>query len=222
MATAEKSSQPGRQRQNIPLGTRSTRIDRTYGRMVQLLKVLLPTVALMLIALLIAWPRLSDQTTLPGMKLLDIDGNSGDSMQLSNARYQGVDDKDQPYTVTAEKVRQENLDANFVNLEAPKADIMMADQSWAAVTALTGEFNREAQILNLQGSVNFFHDLGYEIRTESAQLDIAKGHAVGDEHVEGQGPFGQFDAQGFEVFDRGARVLLTGKSRLLIYPDADQ
>ncbi|WP_425406820.1 LPS export ABC transporter periplasmic protein LptC [Hwanghaeella sp.] len=222
MAAAEKTPQTGRQRQNIPLGTRSTRIDRSYGRMVQFLKVVLPTVALMLIALLIAWPRLSEQTALPGLQLFDIDGNSGDSMQLSNARYQGVDDKNQPYTVTADKVRQENLDSNFVNLEGPKADIMMTDQSWAAVTALTGVFNREAQILDLAGNVNFFHDLGYEIRTESAQLDIVEGHAVGDVHVEGQGPFGQFVAEGFEVFDRGARVLLTGKSRLLIYPDADQ
>ena len=222
MVAAEKTPRSGPQRQSIPLGTRSTRIDRTYGRMVQFLKVALPTVAVMLIALLIAWPQLSEHTTLPGMKLLDIDGNSGDSMQLSNARYQGIDDKNQPYTVTADKVRQENLDSTFVNLEGPKADIMMADQSWAAVTALTGVFNREAQILNLAGSVNFFHDLGYEIRTESAQLDIVEGHALGKEHVEGQGPFGQFDAEGFEVFDRGARVLLTGKSRLLIYPDGDQ
>jgi len=222
MVAAEKSTQSGRQRQLIPMGTRSTRIDRSYGRMVQFLKVALPTLAVMLIALLIAWPQLSEQTGIPGMKLLDIDGNSGDSMQLSNARYQGVDDKNQPYTVTADKVRQENLDSTFVNLEGPKADIMMADQSWAAVTALTGVFNRESQKLNLAGGVNFFHDLGYEIRTESAQLDIVKGHAVGEEHVEGQGPFGQFDADGFEVFDRGARVLLTGKSRLLIYPDGDQ
>lgn len=222
MVAAEKSTKSGRQRQMIPLGTRSTRIDRTYGRMVQFLKVALPTLALMLIALLIAWPRLSEQTTLPGMKLLDIDGNSGDSMQLSNARYQGVDDKDQPYTVTADKVRQGDLDAEFVNLEGPKADIMMADQSWAAVTALTGVFHRNSQKLTLNGNVNFFHDLGYEIRTESAQLDINEGHAVGNEHVEGQGPFGQFDAEGFEVFDRGARVLLTGKSRLLIYPEGDQ
>ena len=76
MVAAEKSPQSGRQRQMIPMGTRSTRIDRTYGRMVQFLKVALPTLALMLIALLIAWPRLSEQTTLPGMKLFDIDGNS--------------------------------------------------------------------------------------------------------------------------------------------------
>lgn len=222
MVAAEKPTKPEGQRQLIPLGTRSTRIDRTYGRMVQFLKVALPTVALMLIALLIAWPQLSEHTNLPGMTLLDIDGNSGDSMQLSNARYQGMDDKEQPYTVTAEKVRQGGLDANLVNLEAPKADIMMADESWAAITALTGVFNREEQLLDLVGSVNFFHDLGYEIRTESAQLNIAEGHAAGQEHVEGQGPFGQFNAEGFEIFDRGSRVVLTGKSRLLIYPDGDQ
>lgn len=222
MVAADKPQKSERQRQLIPLGTRSTRIDRTYGRMVQILKVALPTVAVMLIALLIAWPHLSEQTALPGMRLFNIDGNSGEAMQLSNARYQGLDDSNQPYTVTADKVRQENLDSNFVNLEGPKADIMMEDQSWAAVTALTGVFNRTAQTLSLTGNVNFFHDLGYEIRTESAQLDIDKGHAVGKEHVEGQGPFGQFDAEGFEVFDRGTRVLLTGKSRLLIYPDGDR
>lgn len=220
MVAVDKSPRSGLARHTIPLGARSTRIDRTYGRFVQLLKITLPTVAVMLVALLVAWPYFSDEITETGMQLLDIDETSPDSMQLSNARYQGVDDQNQPYTITADKIRQEALDSDAVNLEGPKADIMLEDESWAAITAITGVYNRDTQILSLNGDVNFFHDLGYEIRTQSARLRLESGAASGDEPVEGQGPFGSFNAEGFEVIDRGSRVLLTGKSKLIIYPDA--
>ena len=220
MAAVDKSTLSSEQGYNIPLGTRSTRIDRSYGRFVQLLKIALPTVAVMLIALLIAWPFYRDDASEQGMQLLDIDETSPDSMQLSNARYQGLDEKNQPFTITADKIRQQDLDSATVNLEGPKADIMLEDESWAAITALTGVYDRDRQTLSLNGDVNFFHDLGYEIRTLSAKLHLKDGSAEGDEPVEGQGPFGSFVGEGFEVIDRGARVLLTGKSRLVIYPDA--
>lgn len=205
----------------IPLGARSGRINPVYGVIVQGLKIVLPTVAVGLIALIFLWPQIAEQTADLGMQFFGIDQSTSDAMQLSNARYQGVDAENQPFTVTADGVRQAQVDAEEVLLTKPKADIMLSDQSWAALTAENGRFNRETQQLTLTGDVSFFHDLGYEFRTNSATVDMAKGEAEGPDPVDGQGPFGQVEAEGFKVFDKGARILLTGKSKLLIYPEGD-
>ncbi len=40
--------------------------------------------------------------------------------------------------------------------------------------------------------------------------------------MEGQGSLGSIDAEGFRVLDRGARIVFTGKSHLIIMPEADE
>ena len=87
----------------------------------------------------------------------------------------------------------------------------------SSVTAIEGEYNREAQLLLMKGGVNLFHDMGYEFQTESANLDLVQGEAFGNEPVFGQGPFGYLEAKGFRIINRGERVILTGQSKVIIY-----
>lgn len=220
MATADPTSTPVK-RPRIPLGRRSATFNPTYGRIVNFLKVLLPTLAVVLISLVVAWPLLDEQVKQLNQALIDAVTPTPDSMQINNARYAGVDDENQPFTVTAETIRQPNIDEPFIGLSKPKADIMMADESWAALTAADGTYDRELQILTLQGDVSFFHDLGYEFRTQSARVDLQAGGAAGDEPIFGQGPFGLVEAEGFRIYERGSRVRLLGKSKLLIYQDRE-
>ncbi len=220
MATAEPTSSPAKP-SRIPLGARSGSFSPTYGRIVNFLKILLPTLAVVLISLVVAWPLLDEQVKLLNQALMDAVKPTPDSMQITNARYAGRDDKNQPFTVTAETIRQPNIDEPFIGLTLPKADIMMADETWAALTAVDGTYDRELQILTLQGDVSFFHDLGYEFKTQSARVDLQAGGAAGDEPIFGQGPFGLVEAQGFRIYERGARVRLLGKSKLVIYQDVE-
>jgi len=205
----------------IPIGARSAKFSPTYGKIVNFLKILLPTLAVVLICLVIAWPLLDEQVKQLNQALLDAVKPTPDSMQITNARYAGTDDKDQPFTVTAETIRQPNIDEPFIGLTLPKADIMMADETWAALTAADGTYDRELQILTLQGDVSFFHDQGYEFKTQSARVDLQAGGAAGDEAIFGQGPFGLVEAEGFRIYERGARITLLGKSKLVIYQDVE-
>lgn len=200
-----------------PMGIRSTQVNRTRGRVVQVFKVLLPTMAIVLVGLLILWPQLVDKIADVGLDLKGIDADSVDSVQVANATYRGVDSEDQPFTITS-NVRRETIDSTQVFLEEPKADIMLSDESWAAITAAEGVFDQSGQMLRLAGDVSLFHDLGYEFRTEEALVNIQAGEAQGDAFVQGQGPFGRIEAEGFRIFDRGARILLTGKAKLVINP----
>lgn len=200
-----------------PMGVRSTQVNRTRGRIVQIFKVLLPTVAIVLVGFLILWPQLAEKIADIGLDLKGIDADSVDSVQVANATYRGVDSENQPFTITS-NVRRETLESTQVFLEEPKADIMLSDDSWAAITALEGIFDQGQQTLHLEGDVSLFHDLGYEFRTEMAIVNIQQGEAQGDTDVQGQGPFGRIEAEGFRIFDRGARILLTGQAKLVINP----
>ncbi|MDF1747454.1 MAG: LPS export ABC transporter periplasmic protein LptC [Alphaproteobacteria bacterium] len=202
---------------SIPVSIGRRTLNQSYGRMVGWLKVLLPTIAVALITLVIAWPYLQQE----GHRITDSLTGAGqlitEHMEVSQARYSGISEDGQRYTVTAKTVQQANTEAIMVDFIEPRADINLTDGSWALVTADTGTLNRETQVLELHGKVNLFHDLGYEFHSESATFDLMGGNAFGFDPVQGQGPFGNLEAEGFQMMNRGEQVQLTGKARVIIY-----
>ena len=191
-----------------------------YGRFVGIAKILLPTIATALIAIVIVWPELSGGNSVFTLVPAKIDRSEAENLRMLNARFTGVDASRRPYTLTADSADQTDAKSADIALVAPKADILLGNGAWVALTATSGNFNRDRQLLELTGNVNLFHDSGYEFRTESAVFDLTAGDATGTEPVEGQGPFGHLKAEGFRIYNRGERVEFTGKSKLTINPEA--
>ncbi len=193
------------------------RYNPVYGRFVGIAKFCLPIIATALIVAIAVWPELSEQSRF-SLKASAVDRSDAENLQMLNARFTGVDTSRRPFAVTADSADQSDVMSPDIALDAPKADILLGNGTWVALTATIGNFNREQQLLELTGNVNLFHDRGYEFRTKSAVFDLTAGDAIGIEPVEGQGPFGHLKAEGFRIFNRGERVEFTGKSQLTIKP----
>lgn len=219
MTVAEDASAqaPG---SRIPLGRAVVKLNPLHGRIVSALKVILPTVALSLIILAVAWPMLEERDRDFALGLIGDILQKPQAMQILNARYSGFEGENQPFSITADAVDQDTPDAPVAQLTQPKADILLKDGSWMAITAPEGTVHKPDQTLQLEGGVNLFHDQGYEFRTDRALLNFKEGSAKGDDPVEGQGPFGTIKADGFRIYDRGDRVVLKGKAKVTIFPDA--
>jgi len=203
----------------LPFRRKRPQFSSLYGRFVGLAKILLPTIATALIAIVVVWPELSEQENRFRLGPAKIDRSEAKKLRMINARFMGVDVSKRPFTVTVDSADQANPDSSDIVLVSPKADILLENGVWIALTATDGNFDREDQILELTGNVNLFHDSGYEFSTESAVLDLTAGDATGTEPVEGQGPFGHLSAEGFKIYNRGERIKFTGKAKLTIAPD---
>ncbi len=192
---------------------------RRYTWFVRISKGVLPLIAAGLMATVAAWPYLqeSDAFPLPIASWSEV----AIDLKLVGPEFTGVDRYDRPYMLTAKEARQARDDPELVTLSQPQGDITLQDQSWITLSAETGSFYKDMEILDLAGSVNLFHDDGYEFRTLSAQFDMQTGVASGDERIEGQGPFGRVEAEGFRIKGNGTVVQFVGKSRLVIYPKSD-
>lgn len=208
----------------LPAGRQPPRFSgrNRYSLFVGLMKVVLPAIAAALILLVIAWPQLTfkDDRFRLGMGRLTLD--QADSLTMLNARYQGVDERRQPYTITADMATQSRQDDDLIDLELPKGDMTLSDGAWLALNARSGEYRRSAEILDLSGGVSLFHDRGFELRSESARINLDGGTAEGRQPVQGQSAFGTVDAEGFRVLDRGQTIIFTGKSRLILQPGAER
>ena len=187
------------------------------SRFVAAMKLLLPALALLLIALVVVWPNLlPDQSKFRLGESARESGAALDGLEMERPRYVGVDENARPYQITADMARQQSESSTELLLSSPKADIVMSGDAWVALTAASGVYDREAERIDLSGGVTVFHDAGYEFSSKTARVDLANGVASGTDPVEGHGEAGSITGEGFEITDEGARVLFVGKSRMVI------
>ncbi len=201
------------------------RLTQGYSRFVAMMKFLLPATAVVVILLVVLWPHLATDDLKFRLGFAAVKLGISEEPSMVNPRYVGADEENQPYSVTADLARKLSgglsiKGVDTLELEMPKADLMMKDGTWIVLTAENGVFVRARQTLDLKGAVNLYHDSGYEFRTDLAEIDLASGAASGNAPIEGQGPFGHLTAEGFSLVDRGKTIYFTGKSKLILYPGA--
>ena len=215
-ARSTAAKQAYRDMHAISLSKRS-KISKTYSRFVSLMKLLLPIIAVILITLVIIWPHLRGDDRRFSIGFSNIELSEAKDPSMINARYVGTDNYNQPFSITADIARQSGEENQNITLEVPKADLTLNDGSWLVLTAVSGFYDKPSQYLELDGAVNLFHDSGYEMHTKSVGLDLANGAAEGHTPVIGQGPFGNINAEGFRLIDKGKTIIFTGKTSAALH-----
>jgi lipopolysaccharide export system protein LptC len=190
-----------------------------YSRFVTRMKLLMPAMALGLLLLVAVWPRIQSTLLRVAVPLPHIDTSAARDLKMVNMRYAGFDKHNRPFTITADVARQHPGKDDMVELEGPKSDMTTENGTWIAIDAYTGLYQPQRELLDMFGNVEVFQDKGNEFHSDSMHVDIAKGAAESSDAVEGQGPFGVVEAQGFRMEDHGKTIYFIGKSHLTLNSD---
>ena len=191
---------------------------RSHSRFVQRTKWILPSLAVSLLLLVAVWPQLRSVVDHLHFIVPRIDPSDARNLRMLDPHYSGIDRDNRPYVLTASAATQLSAADDIVSLTQPKADMTTNSGAWVEVTSYTGTYQPQPQLLDLYGDVELYQDRGNEFHTDSARIDVANGTAHSDQPVTGQGPFGHVTADGFTMLDRGAVILFTGKTNLVLLP----
>lgn len=188
-----------------------------YSRFVSVSKVLLMVMTLLLVGTVVVLPLIRGDAG--GMRIVftATEESAEQEPVMKSPRFQGTDNKNQPFMVTATIARQR--DKNTIDLETVSADMTLKDASWLLVTANKGTLALGDKELWLEGNVTLFHDAGYEMKTPRVLVDLAKSEARGDAEIEGQSEMGHVRAGSFTVFDRGRHLVFHGPVKVVIEPE---
>ena len=195
-------------------------VPASYSRYVLFMKLLLPGIALGLTSMLFLWPQIKVSDSPFSINFKTIQTSNTDDLSMINARFVGTDNKNQPFSITADMAKNIRLGGTSLELEMPKADIGTNDGNWLVIIANNGVYHQKSQTLDLLGSVNLFHDSGYEFNTEKATVDLIKGVAISNTLINGQGPFGTLTAEGLRIEKKNNQFLFKGKTKLVINSNA--
>jgi lipopolysaccharide export system protein LptC len=199
-------------------GWTAAEIGTRHSRRVALLKRVLPVIGVALLLLVAIWPRLAPLWDRMRLALPAIDLREAKELQMVNPRYAGVDRTGRPFVVTAASGRQVPDRQDLMSLRSPRADVKSQGGADIVLTAATGVYQSQGQLLDLFGEVTLVHQNGTRFVTKSARVDATSSTAKGNEPVQGHGPSGDIKAHGFEVLDKGDTILFTGRSELLLKP----
>jgi lipopolysaccharide export system protein LptC len=185
------------------------------SRAVTVFKRLLPAAAVLILIALAITPGLragpgADRVT---YQVANAPQTSGSHME--NAQYKGLDQRGQPFTLTANAANDQGTDD--VALAGPQGDISLASGAWLMLKSDAGMFNQKLQTLGLRGNVTLYRNDGTTMTAPDAKIDLKQGSAVSASPVQAAGPFGTLNAaNGFNLSDRGADVVFNGPATLTL------
>ena len=190
-----------------------------YSRFVGAMKLLLPATAAVLVVLVVAWPSLTRRDDGLRLSFADIEaGTTEEAVYLTNARYFGSDDEDQPFSLMADEVFQLLPDSDEVHFTLPKADVTLANGDRMVLEADRGTLSRSSGTLVLDGGVIIDSEDGYQFFTSRAEIDLNASVASSDQPIEGSGPMGRIKADSFRLDQLNRTYLFEGRVKLVLLP----
>lgn len=186
-----------------------------YSAFIRKMRLILPIIAVSLIAVVFAWSNMGDDNLITAQSP-EAPKTFGKN-ELLNPKFESVDDKKQPYTITAQRAVQGTNNEDMVILEQPLADMLLNSGNWVAIKAKEGAFSQKKNQLLLRGNVELFHDKGYQMTMAELHVDMDKNTARTDTDVNGQGPLGTLEAKGLNADNTKGYLSFTGPARLVLY-----
>jgi lipopolysaccharide export system protein LptC len=133
-------------------------------------------------------------------------GAAGLSVTVHGPRFDGYDDNDRPYTLTALTAQRRRDDVGLVDLVNPQ----LKDAASTTVQAREGIWNAELEVLDLSGDVVMTDAGGYTFTSQKTRMYVRENRVEGQEPLTGFGPIGEVRADAYEVLDDGDHIVLKG------------
>lgn len=138
-------------------------------------------------------------------------------LRVEQASYQGVDNRNRPFSITAGSAVQTAADIPVVSMDELTARIELKDGP-AAFTASDGLYNFETEQVMVRGNVGFATTDGYRMVTRNVTIDLKNKLVTGASGVSGSTPTGTFSADRITADLAERSVALEGHARIQMQP----
>jgi lipopolysaccharide export system protein LptC len=167
---------------------KTDRKNAEQGAHIRHLRFGLPIIAIIMTIATIVWTLNSGDTITSHINDVAIEAIAKN--ELINPRFDSVDSKNQPYTITAASAVRNEADENIIILTEPAADITLKSGRWIAINAEKGDFNQKENNLDLQNTVEIHDNVGYTLKTNTMSINMKTETILAQSSIRAQGPAG--------------------------------
>jgi lipopolysaccharide export system protein LptC len=201
-----------------PLAARSH--SRGYTYFVRLMRLALPLVALGILAIVLAWPKMNVDPAMVVATDIQVPKSIGRN-ELTAPVFESKDQKGQPFRITAKRAIQGEENDALVVLDTP-AGVMRTNKSAVVnLNAQKGAYREDIQRIFLEGKVDvdFVNDNGdgqYRLQSETLHMDMKSSEAWTEDKVFVSGEMGQVEAAGMDARNSKGLLIFKGPATLTL------
>ncbi|MCM2342964.1 MAG: LPS export ABC transporter periplasmic protein LptC [Alphaproteobacteria bacterium] len=189
---------------------------RTYTRFVKVMRLLLPLAALLVVAVVMAWPKMEQAITPLTPENVSETPQAMTQNELINPRFEGTDSRNNPYVLIAQRATQSAQNPDIMLLESPQGDITLGTEDKLIITAHKGTYRQNAGKLLLEGDVHLTHSNGYQMDTTRLSVDVKAQESRTDQPVVITGPAATLHATGMDARNNEGLIVFTGPATLTL------
>ena len=187
-----------------------------HTKRVRLAKLILPSFAAVLVALLLIFPSLQNNgkeflldVTLPKKGELE-------KLHVEQTVLNITDKKNRVNNFTADNIDETEPGSKLIKLTNPKGIIPTAKGPWYNIEAPIGYYDQNKQTLRLEQNVDVIYSDGMMGKTQAMTYDFKTETAVSTTPTHADGTFGSLDSQGFKFYNTKDLIIFTGKTHIVI------
>ena len=132
---------------------------------------------------------------------------------LHKPTFIGIDKKNQPFKVMADKAIRLKQQPNIFKLEEPTGEINSGEEKFF-LSGDKGIFNKNVDQLQIKGNVKFNDENNMIFKTSEMYFDFKKEVLSGNKKVNGKKNNSVIVSEGFKILDDGEQIFFTGKTKL--------
>ncbi|MBO4294784.1 MAG: LPS export ABC transporter periplasmic protein LptC [Alphaproteobacteria bacterium] len=195
-------------------------VSRKSSRKLRFLKLLMPSVAAVLLALVLLAPHFEKQIITDNHDLTIPKKGELEKLHAEKAVFSTTDHNGKVSTFTADAMDETEPASKVVKIIRPKGKIpLKTENAFVDVRADLGYFDQGRNYIIMEQKVKAVYDNETTIETEYADYDFAQALAQGDRPVVAYGTWGKLWAEGFK-YDKSARILYLEKKSKLVHEDS--
>lgn len=188
----------------------------TKEKFVRSAKLIMPSLAAVLIGLLVLYPSLKQEDAVAD--LTDTLPKKGEleKLHIENTEISITDKDNKVSQIFADQVDETTPGSKLMKIINPRGELPAGSKDERVkVSSDIGYYNQNANTLKVENNVKAVYSDGTTVKTQEAFYDFNKSFGNGDKAVYAQGNWGQLWSEGFK-YDQGQEILsLIGNSKVL-------
>lgn len=173
-----------------------------YSRVVAVLKVGLPLVALAMLSALFFGQ--GETPSDDGLVFSQGDVEAlGSGLRIMNPTFTGTTSSNDRFRFTAAQVTPDKAPPERADISELAGEVTLAGGPVITVRAATGDLHIPTQRLDMTGDVELDTSDGYRVRAPKLTLDLKSGSMLAGDRVETEGPLGTIDSGSLRIAPTG-------------------
>lgn len=187
----------------------------TYSKFIKTVKFIFLSISILMLVLIIINNR-QNQIKIIGEKFSYTEKIDGTINQvLVKPIFMGLNNKEQPFKVSATKATRFKEESNTFYLENPVGEILIDNDKYF-LSGDNGVYDKNIQELKINGDVKFNNNLDLKFSTTEVFFDFKEQVLFGEKAVSGYRNNTKIDSQGIRIFNKENKIIFTGKTKLLL------